>query len=468
MSPPQPGPAHAPSAAEATTTTKHSGPTRQSGPGPRPATKLSSHARQTGPPTPTPPDPDRPAPRADPDPRRAKLPSLTGLRFIAAALVFLFHSSLTHIPMSPFADPGVAEGYRWILSKAGWTGVSFFFVLSGFVLTWSARPTDTAAGFWRRRVLKIFPSHVTTWALAMGLFAGATTPWSAWLPNLFLIHSWFPHLDVYLGVNPPAWSLCSELLFYLLFPLLIRPVRRIRENTLRIWAAAMVAGMVMVELVADFLAPASAHMPGTGISVWQFWFGYNFPPVRMFEFVLGMLLARMMQAGRAPRIRLIPAGLLLAAGYALALTVPFLYGLGITTVIPIALLICAAAKADIHGTPTLLRGRTMQWLGEVSFGFYLAQYVVMYSVRTRILHEHRYAVIGGVVDLLGFFALTLLVGWALLVLVERPAIRRWTRPKNPARTIPENRKATDLPSGGNSHHHAHRPIAQSTEEKGRE
>ncbi|WP_128428344.1 acyltransferase family protein [Streptomyces cyaneus] len=377
---------------------------------------------------------------------RTKLPSLTGLRFIAAALVFFFHATFSDPPMNPFADESWEEGFRWLFSKAGWMGVSFFFVLSGFVLTWSARPGDTLTGFWRRRLLKIFPNHVVMWALAMVLFAGAMTPVSAWLPNLFLIHSWFPQHDTFISVNPPSWSLCSELLFYLLFPLLLRPVQRIKESALWIWAAAMVAGMLAVQLVTDFLMPQHPPTPeGFGISLWEFWFGYNFPPVRMFEFVLGMILARLVAAGAAPRIGIIAASLLCLVGYAAAMVVPFLYGLNLMTVVPIALLICAVARADVEGAPTVLRGRTMQWLGEVSFGFYLAQYVVMYSVRTTLMDERLFSPLPGVLVLLGFFCATLLAGWLLLVCVERPVMRRWARPPA-ARTTPRDEEPSPAPA----------------------
>ncbi|MFF5533114.1 acyltransferase family protein [Streptomyces cinerochromogenes] len=368
---------------------------------------------------------------------RTKLPSLTGLRFIAAALVFFFHATFSDPPMNPFADQSWEEGFRWLFSKAGWMGVSFFFVLSGFVLTWSARPGDTVTGFWRRRLLKIFPNHVVMWALAMVLFAGAMTPVSAWLPNLFLIHSWFPQHETFISVNPPSWSLCSELLFYLLFPFLLRPVLRIKEQTLWVWAAAMVAGMLGVQLVTDFLMPQHPPTPeGFGVSLWEFWFGYNFPPVRMFEFVLGMILARLVMTGAAPRVRIVPAALLCVVGYAAAMVVPFLYGLNLMTVVPIALLICAVARADVEGTRTVLRGRTMQWLGEVSFGFYLAQYVVMYSIRTSLMDERLFSPLPAVLVLLGFFFATLLAGWLLLVCVERPVMRRWARPA--ARTAPRD------------------------------
>ncbi|MFF0737092.1 acyltransferase family protein [Streptomyces chartreusis] len=377
---------------------------------------------------------------------RPKLPSLTGLRFIAAALVFFFHASLIFISMNPFADPDTADGFRWLFSKAGWMGVSFFFVLSGFVLTWSARPGDTVTGFWRRRMVKIFPNHVATWALAMILFAGSAIPVKVWLPNLFLIHSWFPDPSVHLSLNAPAWSLCSELLFYLLFPFLLRPVLRIKERGLWLWAAVMVAGMLAVQLVTDFLAPSSPPAPGTDVTVWQFWFGYNFPPVRMFEFVLGMILARLVLAGAVPQIGIVPAAVLCVAGYAAAMAVPFLYGLNLMTVLPIALLICAVAHADVEGAPTVLRGRTMQWLGEVSFGFYLAQQIVLSFVRTTLMDNRTVATPAGVAVVAAEFAASLALGWLLLVCVERPAMRRWARPRrkttDPAESSPTPQQLT--------------------------
>ncbi|MFI9227673.1 acyltransferase family protein [Streptomyces rimosus] len=377
------------------------------------------------------------APSATPTPLQAKLPSLTGLRFIAAALVFLFHASLTYMPMNPFADEGIAEGFHWLFSKAGWMGVSFFFVLSGFVLTWSARPQDSVTAFWRRRLLKIFPNHLATWALAMVLFAGVMTPAAAWLPSLFLVHSWFPDPAVHLSANQPAWSLCSELLFYLLFPFIIRPLVKIRANRLWGWAAAMVVGMVAVQLVTDFLAPASPPAPGTPVTVWQWWIGYNFPPLRLFEFVLGMLLARLVREGRFPAVRILPATVLVLAGYALALAVPFLYGLNVATIVPVSVLICAVAMADTKGTPTVLRSRTMQWLGEVSFAFYLAHYVVLYFSRTALMGRQVYGTAAAVAEIAGTFLATLLLGWLLLVCVERPVMRRWARPRRaPALTPP--------------------------------
>ncbi|MFF9017347.1 acyltransferase family protein [Streptomyces sp. NPDC014870] len=358
----------------------------------------------------------------------ARLPSLTGLRFLAAALVFAFHSSLTNFPLSPFADEDVAGGYEWLFSKAGWMGVSFFFILSGFVLTWSAREGDRVTSFWRRRLMKIYPNHVVVWALAMVLFAAAFTAPSAWLPNLFLVHSWFPQHDTYISVNLPSWSLCSELLFYLLFPFLLKLVRRIPARHLWAWAGATVAGMIGVQLVVRFLLPSAPQTPeGYPLSVVQWWFAYNFPPVRLFEFALGMITARAVLAGRWFRLPLGAAAALLALSYGAALAAPWLYGLYAVTAVPLALLIVSVARIDVAGRRTVLRSRVAIWLGEISFGFYVIHYVVMYAVRTMIMDEGRVGTLAGIGVLTAMFAASVLGGWLLYVGVERPVMRRWGR-----------------------------------------
>ncbi|MYW93966.1 acyltransferase, partial [Amycolatopsis rubida] len=188
-------------------------------------------------------------------------PSLTGLRFAAAGLVFAFHSSLTSSPVTAgqpvnlFADPAVAVPYTEVLNTSGFAAVSFFFVLSGFVLAWSHRPGEPGRSFVRRRLLKIYPNHAVVWAAAMLLFAGATTPVSRWLPNLLLVQSFSPDPGASISVNSPSWSLCSELLFYLVFPLLIGPVARIPERWLWPAAGLVAAAVAAVALLVQFAAP---------------------------------------------------------------------------------------------------------------------------------------------------------------------------------------------------------------------
>lgn len=371
--------------------------------------------------------------------KRPPLHSLTGLRFIAALLVFFFHVTLSNSPVppntavNPFANEGLASFLEMLFSKAGYLGVSFFFVLSGFVITWSATPGEGALPFYRRRLLKIFPNHLVMFALAMVLFAGALTRPGAWIPNIFLLHSMFPQGDVYVSVNPPSWTLCSELLFYLSFPLLIRPIRRIAANRLWLWTGAMVVCMVLVQVVTQYVISDSPKSPITPISVTQFWFGYIFPVPRLFEFIVGMLVARAVMAGRFPRIDIrwsIPAVIL---GYVVALKAPFVYGFSVASILPIVLVIGAFATADLRGENTGVNGRKWRWLGEISFGFYICQGVVIFYGRT-LFPTDPFSTPIAILVTLALFTATLLAGWALYALVERPTMHHWSRPRRPVPT----------------------------------
>lgn len=354
---------------------------------------------------------------------RPALPSLTGMRFVAATLVFFFHASFWDPPQNPFAVRDIGDAYQAAFSKAGWMGVSFFFVLSGFILTWTWRPQSRAT-FWRRRAAKIFPSHIVMWALAMVLYAAWTTPWPSALLNLFLLHSWSPVHDTYISVNPPSWSLCSELLFYLLFPFIIPVVQRLREVHLWPVVGLLVAGMVLAELVVQFAVPSYPRTPeGFPISSLQFWLCYNFPPMRLFEFVIGMVVARIIAAGRWPRVRPALAVGALAAAYLVDLRAPFLFSLTVVLIVPLLFVVGSFAQADVAGRTGLMATPLFQWLGNVSFGFYMAQYVLMHSVRTKVMHGQLYSTPVAIMVLIAFFFATLFAGWLLYTFVERPAMR---------------------------------------------
>ncbi|XES00978.1 hypothetical protein HEP87_61550 [Streptomyces sp. S1D4-11] len=64
-------------------------------------------------------------------------------------MVFVFHASLPLPLVRLIADDKVEQRFGWAVGPSGAFGVTFFFVLSGFVLTWSAPGNDTAPSFWR-------------------------------------------------------------------------------------------------------------------------------------------------------------------------------------------------------------------------------------------------------------------------------------------------------------------------------
>ncbi|QEV45514.1 acyltransferase [Streptomyces vinaceus] len=361
--------------------------------------------------------------------RVTRLDTLTGLRFPAAFVVFLYHAALLAFLGVPWLSSGSAvTTYYDAVAHVGALGVTFFFVLSGFVLTWSARDTDTAPRFWRRRFLKIVPNYVIVWALAMLVFAAPVTDMTIGLLNLFMVQVWYPDFAINFGVNPAGWSLGVEAVFYLLFPVLLHWIKKIPAHRLNSWVVGVVAGIIATPLLSTLLVPAGAMMatePDTSVN--QYFFSYILPLPRVLDFALGILVARSVMAGRWRNIGMVWSGVLLAAAFVLGYFTPPIYSTRAVCVIPAALLIAAGAIADDEGRFTPFRNRVMVWLGDISFAFYLVHYTVMVAV-WKLLGSHAYSNAAAVGLMAVAMAVAILASWALYTLVERPITRRWSNP----------------------------------------
>ncbi|MGH4033377.1 acyltransferase family protein [Actinomycetota bacterium Odt1-20B] len=362
-------------------------------------------------------------------PARRSLNTLTGMRFLSALTVFFFHITvlaatlpygvdLLHI----FGSADARDTYTGIFGAIGFTGVSFFFVLSGFVLAWAQRPTDTVARFWRRRFFKIYPLHLVTYLIGLVVLVGWRFdggPGSPDIPAFFLVQSWIPDVRTLLGANAVSWSIATEAVFYALFPLVFPLLTRIRIDRVKWWIAGLFAVRLAWAVVTDLTM---------GDTVFAYWFNYEFPVPRVPEFFIGVLLARLVVAGRWRDIGLVPSALLLVAGEVLALNVPLPYAQAPATLLPVILVVAAGATADIKDRASFLSSRVMVWLGEISFAFYLVHLIVLIGVRKLLGPENSFSVAGAV----GYLALCLLIAVALAALlhryVEQPVMRRWSRP----------------------------------------
>lgn len=375
--------------------------------------------------------------------RRARLDSLTGLRFVAALAVFADHAGLETVFRSREAD-FLLTGLTASLAEAA---VGFFFMLSGFVLTWSASPGDTARSFWRRRAAKILPNHVITWTAGLALLVVSGTAFRAgdMIPSLFLVHSWIPSIPVIEGTNGPNWSLACEALFYLSFPVVAPLVARIPEARLWRWAAGLGAGIMIV----PFLSLALPYHPtlfGLPLPFWRFWFTVFLPPVRMLDFVLGIVLARIVAAGRwrDVRPRWVAAALVPAWLVSLALPVPFDFLLPF--VFPLVLLLGTGAAADTGGRASVLSSRPAVWLGEISYAFYLVHYLVLHFLHVA-LGGGTWPWPAAVAFIAAALALTIAISAGLYTFVERPVMRRWGRRGVPA-GVAAARRAPEVAPGG--------------------
>lgn len=371
----------------------------------------------------------------------SRLPSLTGMRFIASFMVLICHIGIVLVPRVQKPWLNWTEPYVYAL---GPTGVVFFFVLSGFVLTWAARPGDTSRRFWRRRLVKVYPNHLVTLgaAVALMLLTNHAVTAANTVPTLFLVQSWIPDQEVVLNYtsNAPTWSLACELLFYLAFPLLLPLLRRIRVERLWLWLGGVALLICTLPFVA-LLLPDQPMMTNTDVPWWPLWFTYYFPVSRMLEFMLGMLTAQIVLSGRWIGLPLLPAMLL--AGVSFVITagfVPEMYSQTSAIALFLALLIAAGATADVRSHPSFFRRRTMIFLGEISFALYMVHWlVILYGPMQMADADGWYGhstVNRALLDAGLTVAITLLLAWLLYRLVERPAVRRWSRPAAQGRSSP--------------------------------
>ncbi|WP_308301130.1 MULTISPECIES: acyltransferase [unclassified Crossiella] len=339
-----------------------------------------------------------------------QLPSLTGLRWVAALIVFLYH-----VRNFGYFD-GPAGGVLHWAFDAGATGVSFFFILSGFVLAWSVRPGEPVTTFWRRRFARIYPVHLVTAVLALAL--GATlvpgllpSSGNETAANLLLISSWWP--DWWQALNPVSWSLVCEAFFYLCFPLLFVLLRKGSAA----WLYAVAAAAVLVVLALPFL----------GLAL------YSFPLARLPEFVLGVALGLLVRNGwwRGPALDLAVAVTLV--GYFLTAQVPGDFRFAACTVLGFALLLPAAAMADLTGTQSIWRHPRLVVLGEWSFSFYMIHLLVLRLAEMVLGTAPRLPFWWALAAFTVVFTVSLLLSWLLYEQVEKPArrllLRRWSTPR---------------------------------------
>ena len=278
--------------------------------------------------------------------------SLNGLRAAGALLVMLYHVNSWNLQ--------VVRG-----SSAFYTGVGLFFVLSGFVLTWTAQPGTTLGAFYTRRLARILPNHLTAFAIGLAvtvLVVGSRVDPGTLLSGALLVQAWSPDRDVVFAVNGVAWSLSCEIAFYAAFPALLWTLRRMSARTRALVAGAALAAPVAVALAWPTLIPVLFHLP----------------PARLPEFLLGMVTALAVREGWRPRI---PAWALLAvlAACVLGAAAVDVHPTALTAVLAaiFAPLAAGCAWGDIDGRNRWALHPAVKLGGALSFSFYLLHELVI-------------------------------------------------------------------------------------------
>ncbi|WP_045826730.1 acyltransferase family protein [Teredinibacter turnerae] len=298
-----------------------------------------------------------------------KLEALTSLRFFAALMVLC-----SHLRFLAESDSSLVKLIYDKVFWEGYIGVTFFFILSGFILSFAyqQRLQSQQIGFWEymsARIARIYPLHIVTWLLALPLVfflvPSSTESLATYLANGVLIQSYFPDRAIHFSANIPSWSLSDEMFFYLLFPFLLRCGTRV------------LLGLVVV-LLAWHFAIALSELSGQR----KHFYNYVFPLARLLDFVIGLLLFRWYKQVWKPlpesKATLIQVGALglLAVFFAVKGVIPQALRFDVFYILPMALVIAAFAT-DRGLLAKALQHRILVLLGEASFALYLTHHLVI-------------------------------------------------------------------------------------------
>jgi peptidoglycan/LPS O-acetylase OafA/YrhL len=350
------------------------------------------------------------------------LDSLTSLRFFAATMVLVYHYWRSYLPGTTL-PPGLDLGY---------SGVTFFFVLSGFILAYNYEnagvfPRAETGRYVVARFARIWP----TWLLSIAVFApffladvvryGATPERvAAAVASPLALQAWIPGASTV--INYPGWSISTEVFFYLLFPLLVAPAFRRPGATLFAALVFQFVVWVVQALIWRRWGGGDLMIPAANVEAMADFIRY-FPVGRLGEFVMGVALCALWREGRAPSDRRILLGAAAVAALGLVLFARHLPQIALhgggTAVLWVPLILYGAgADRGLLAHPRLVL------LGRASFALYLFHAPVDFYARA----VDRW-ILGGALSVHPpvFFALTAAAALAVAVLVhlfvEEPARR---------------------------------------------
>jgi peptidoglycan/LPS O-acetylase OafA/YrhL len=321
--------------------------------------------------------------------------------------------------------------------------VSFFFVLSGFILCHAypqLQSWEQRGRFLLARFARLWPAHVAAFLLTEMLFADAVSP----MPgvsrsvlaalNLAMMHSWVPVYSVYCSWNGVSWSIATEFGFYLCFLFLIGDWARSWR-----WKLPLTLGLPigLIGLCAMAGLPRWPGLHDTSPNGWL----YIHPLARLFEFTLGMS-ASLLWRRIEPRLTVGRAAGTLAEAAALGLVVVNMYyaealakaALALPVVGLYAQMWLTSAGSCLSfgvliGVFACERGwlsralavQPLQLLGEISFGVYMLHPILLrFYVGNIGLFEH----VPFWRRLTGFWVVLLVGSHFLWAAVERP-VRQW-------------------------------------------
>ena len=338
-----------------------------------------------------------------------KLQGIEACRGVAALLVVLRHATV--MLSSPGVHGTLPFGGLFLFGRAG---VEFFFVLSGFIIMYVHR-TDVGlaaafGGFWRKRVLRIYPPYWLATAMLGAILLFSPTHDRAEQDLMHVVSSLLLLPEMHWPVLDVGWSLRHEMLFYLLFSIAILNRR---------------AGMALFAGWAAFIGFNLAFQAVTG----QVYFGGELGDLvfRGFniEFFFGMATALIVRRWKVAPLVILSLGVAVFALNGLYES----FGPEASEWPPRVLLYAVASAMVLYGTAVVDRQggwsipRPLLVLGHASYSIYLVHVTILLVVVQVIRRLGTYVPIPAEIAFVAAVATAVAGGVCFSVLLEQPILR---------------------------------------------
>lgn len=348
------------------------------------------------------------------------------LRATAALLVVGDHA-LYYVEIKQQV-PTWAHNLAWHL---GTLGVAIFFVISGFIMTYTAKPLFYTRGGWanfvRRRLIRIVPIYwaATAVELVLAISRSGEVHISNILHSLFFIPQVTQSGEPLRPILGVGWTLNHEMFFYAVFAVALAFPRRIGIFLVLVTLSGLVVAGSFVKSLADTSDPVTV-----------FTFVAN-PLILLFA--AGVVIAIVTDGVEPPKRLLRVAGplalLLIAAGTLLFVVAvdqaPWPFGWQIAFWLLSATIVTLGILGSHGGAPPCLGW--LERLGNASYSIYLFHFVVI-AAFGRV-----WSAVLAPVDLVVFVPIAVLVatiaGWLVHVGVERPLLETLRRVRVPSPSL---------------------------------
>lgn len=293
-----------------------------------------------------------------------KISQITFTRFLAAMAIVIshFNKDLFLYKIDYISN---------IFLKAN-VGVSYFFILSGFIMIVAYHKKDKIEYFdyYRNRFARIYPLYV------LGLLLYLITRYSGFsiykgFLYLFGLQSWIPGEAMIL--NFPGWSISVEFLFYLLFPLLYNYCYS--KGNKSIW---VVTGIIwVVTQVFSSLYSASIYYKGPHTESHELL--YYFPLLHINEFLVGNLAGLYFVKNSGQKNYDVPVIIVFGLVLLSLMFLPVFYHNGLMAALFIPLIILISRNNGL--LTKIFSLKPLEYLGEASYAIYITHIPILYILR---------------------------------------------------------------------------------------